>query len=202
MMRWKTAEEDAAAAGAAAAPPLPLEDAAAAAVADADPVASPDAARTCCSCASVGQNSKIFSHSCKSSTSLGELAARALARLTEAGVEILTFAQSFSERSLTLAVRGADAEFARDCLATAFDNERAAGAVREITLITPIALVAVISTSNSDNLMPRTLSVLGRAGAHVLALAQSTSSYHISFILPEAEVDTVVRMLHADLGLA
>ncbi len=43
---------------------------------------------------------------------------------------------------------------------------------------------------------------LGRAGAHILALAQSTSSYHISFMLPEAEVDTVVRMLHADLGLA
>ncbi|HJZ49096.1 MAG TPA: aspartate kinase, partial [Roseiflexaceae bacterium] len=32
-----------------------------------------------------------------------DLAARALARLAEAGVEILTFAQSFSERSLTLA---------------------------------------------------------------------------------------------------
>ena len=131
-----------------------------------------------------------------------DLAARALARLTEAGVEILTFAQSFSERSLTLAVRGADAEFARDCLAATFDNERAAGALREITLTTPIALVAVISASNGDNLMPRTLSALGRAGAHVQALAQSTSSYHISFMLPEAEVDTVVRTLHADLGLA
>jgi aspartate kinase len=131
-----------------------------------------------------------------------DLAARALAQLTESGVEILTFAQSFSERSLTLAVRAADAEFARDCLATAFGNERAAGALREITLTTPIALVAVVSASNGDGLMPRTLAALGRVGAHVLALAQSTSSYHISFMLPEAEVDTVVRMLHADLGLA
>src|SRR3954471_20325586 len=38
-----------------------------------------------------------------------DLAARALARLAEAGVELLTFAQSFSERSLTLAVRATDA---------------------------------------------------------------------------------------------
>jgi aspartate kinase len=131
-----------------------------------------------------------------------DIAGRALARLAEAGVEILTFAQSFSERSLTLAVRGADADFARDTLATIFARERAAGTLREITLTTPVALVAVISAPNGDGLAPRTLTALGRAGAHVLALAQSTASYHISFILPEAEVDSVVRALHADLGLA
>src|SRR5262249_41855256 len=130
-----------------------------------------------------------------------DLAARALARLAEAGVEILTFAQSFSERSLTLAVRGADADFARDCLAATFGDERAAGMLREISLTTPVALVAVISAPNGESLAPRTLAALGRAGAHVLALAQGTASYHISFILPEAEVDRVVRTLHADLGL-
>src|SRR5262249_37887799 len=79
-----------------------------------------------------------------------DLAARALARLAEAGVEILTFAQSFSERSLTLAVRGADADFARDCLAATFGDERAAGMLREISLTTPVALVAVISAPNGE----------------------------------------------------
>jgi hypothetical protein len=77
-----------------------------------------------------------------------------------------------------------------------------AGLIVALSNDAPIALVAVISASNGDNLVPRTLSALGRAGAHILALAQSTSSYHISFMLPEAEVDTVVRTLHADLGLA
>ncbi|HEX9372342.1 MAG TPA: aspartate kinase [Roseiflexaceae bacterium] len=131
-----------------------------------------------------------------------DLAARALARLSEAGVEILNFAQSFSERSLTLTVRGADATFARDSLTAAFARERAAGALREIMLTTPVALVAVISAPGGDGLAPRTLAALGRAGAHVLALAQGTASYHISFILPEAEVDRVVKVLHDDLGLA
>ncbi|HJZ45602.1 MAG TPA: aspartate kinase, partial [Roseiflexaceae bacterium] len=80
-------------------------------------------------------------------------------------------------------------------------DERAAGMLREISLTTPVALVAVISAPNGESLAPRTLAALGRAGAHVLALAQGTASYHISFILPEAEVDRVVRTLHADLGL-
>jgi aspartate kinase len=131
-----------------------------------------------------------------------DLAARALARLTEAGVEILTFAQSFSERSLTLLVRGADAAFACDSLTATFERELAAGALRAVNLTAPVALVAVISAPGGDGLAPRTLAALGRAGAHVLALAQGTASYHISFILPEAEVDAVVRTLHRDLGLA
>jgi aspartate kinase len=131
-----------------------------------------------------------------------DLAGRALARLAEAGVEILNFAQSFSERSLTLTVRGADADFARASLRATFARELAAGALRDVALTASVALVAVISAPNGDGLAPRTLAALGRAGAHVLALAQGTASYHISFILPDAEVEGVVRALHRDLGLA
>ncbi|HEU5086937.1 MAG TPA: aspartate kinase, partial [Roseiflexaceae bacterium] len=43
----------------------------------------------------------------------------ALTRMAEANVEILSFTQSLSERSLTLAVRANDAPFARECLETA-----------------------------------------------------------------------------------
>jgi aspartate kinase len=131
-----------------------------------------------------------------------DLAGRALARLAEAGVEILNFAQSFSERSLTLTVRDADAAFARASLRATFARELEAGALRDVALTGSVALVAVISAPNGDGLAPRTLAALGRAGAHVLALAQGTASYHISFILPDAEVEGVVRALHRDLGLA
>jgi aspartate kinase len=131
-----------------------------------------------------------------------DLAAQALGRLTEAGVEILNFAQSFSERSLTLTVRDADAAFARASLQATFARELAAGALRDVEVTASVALVAVISAPSGDGLAPRTLAALGRAGAHVFALAQGTASYHISFILPDAEVEGVVRALHRELGLA
>jgi aspartate kinase len=129
------------------------------------------------------------------------LAARAIERLTLAGVEILTFAQSFSERTLTLAVRGADAAFAQVCLTALFEREQSAGTLRQISITEPVALVAVISAPNGLQPAPRTLTALGQAGAHVLALAQSTNAYHISFLLPEAEVTPVVQALHRELGL-
>ena len=67
----------------------------------------------------------------------------------------------------------------------------------------PISLVAVISAgSNNGGLAPQILATLGRVGAHVLAFAQGASSAHVSFLLPEPEVDSVVRGLHHDLRLA
>lgn len=131
-----------------------------------------------------------------------ELAARALARLAEAGIEILTFAQSFSERSLTVAVRASDAPFARDTLAAALSHEAAAGGLRAIELIAPVALVAVISAPGGVSFAPRTLAALAAAQAQVLSLAQGVASNHISFIIPEHEVALVVRAIHHDLGMA
>lgn len=131
-----------------------------------------------------------------------ELAARALARLAASGVEILNFAQSFSERSLTVTVRAVDAAFARDGLVAAFSGEQGVERVRDISFSTPIGLVALISATSNSQLAPQTLATLGRVGAHVLALARGTTSAHLSFVLPDSEVDAVVQALHHDLKLA
>ena len=131
------------------------------------------------------------------------LAARALAHLSDSGVEVLNFAQSFSERSLTVTVRAVDAAFARECLLAAYRSEHSGAEGRDISSALPISLVAVISaSSNNGGLAPQILATLGRLGAHVLALAQGASSAHVSFLLPEAEVDAVVRGLHHDVRLA
>ena len=131
-----------------------------------------------------------------------ELAARALARLSGSGVEVLNFAQSFSERSLTVTVRAVDADFARERLVAAFSAEHDASSLRDISYATSIGLVAIISSAGNGSLAPATMATLGRVGAHVLALAQGTSSSHLSLVLPDTEIDAVVQALHHDLGLA
>ncbi|MEN9937410.1 MAG: hypothetical protein RLZZ387_3989 [Chloroflexota bacterium] len=131
-----------------------------------------------------------------------ELAARALARLAETRIEILSFAQSFTERSLTVGVRASDDAFVRECLTDIFDRELSDSAVRLVAPSGPVALVAVVSAPSGNTLAARTLAALGNAGCHILTLAQGVDSYHISFIVPEAEVTRVVRALHRELGLA
>ena len=124
-------------------------------------------------------------------------ASRALTQLYDSGVEVLSFAQSFSERSMAITVRSPDAVFARDCLAAAFaagqhepsDNPVAQEAV---------ALIAVITSAGGD-VEPRVLATLGKARAHVLALARAASGTHLSIIVPEAELRDVVRVVHGEL---
>ncbi len=130
-----------------------------------------------------------------------EFTTAALERLTDSGIEILTFSQSFSERSLTLTVRASDATFARDELA-AILAASGATAGHTITMVTPVAMIAVIAAHNTDSLTPLTFAAIGRAGAHVFTLACDPNALHIAFTLPEAELDDVVRALHRDLRLA
>lgn len=130
------------------------------------------------------------------------LASEALAQLADAGIEILTFAQSFSDQSLALSVRASDAAFAQQHLTAVFTRERANSALEPVRVVASVALIAVISAADSDELMPLTLLALGRAQAHVLALGRGADSPHISFLLPDTEVDAVVRALHEELRLA
>ncbi|GIW02109.1 aspartate kinase [Roseiflexus sp.] len=128
-----------------------------------------------------------------------ELAVRVLAELTNCGIEVLTFAQSFSERSLLLAVRTADVEYAYERIETCLLPERENQALRTISLRSPVALVAVLSAPGSAYLAPRALASLARVQATVLAMVHGNASRHLSFIVPEEEMGSVVRALHRDL---
>ncbi|MBC8160333.1 MAG: aspartate kinase [Roseiflexaceae bacterium] len=124
------------------------------------------------------------------------LAARALTQLYDSGVEVLSFAQSFSERSTAITVRAPDAAFAHDCIASAFGVQADSGVIQE----EPVALVAII-TSGSGDVEPRVLGALGAAKTHLLALARATNGTHLSLIVPESELGETVRVIHSVLQL-
>jgi aspartate kinase len=124
----------------------------------------------------------------------------ALSRMAGSSVDILSFTQSLSERSLTIAVRAADAAFARECLSAVRLPSQPSPLPTELSLIAPVAMIAMISAPGGEPLMPRVLAALGRAEAQVLTLARSGA--HITLLLPEEQLERVVRTLHADLGLA
>jgi aspartate kinase len=130
------------------------------------------------------------------------LASQALAELTDAGIEILTFAQSFSDQSLKLSMRSSDAAFAQERLTSIFLHERSNSQLEPVEVTAPVALIAVISATDNHDLMPHTLAALGSAGAHVMALSRGATSPHISFVLPDEEVDVVVQALHEKFRLA
>ena len=129
-----------------------------------------------------------------------QVAARALDCLGQAGVEVLMFTQSFSEHNLTLVMRQGDLLPSLRLLRQEFTDELARG------LIAPLAgqEVATISVvggpgENGQGIVPRIFAALGKQEVPVISIAQSSSEYNVSFVVPEEEMAVTVRALHGEL---
>jgi aspartokinase/homoserine dehydrogenase 1 len=130
------------------------------------------------------------------------LAARALQRLGEAGVDVLMFSQSFSEHSLNLVVRELDQAHCLNTLRREFAASRAGGAW---TLGTKekVATVSVVGVPgwNETGIVSHTFAALGKCGTRVIAVAQAATEHSVSFCIPEDQMAGTVRFLHRELGL-
>jgi aspartate kinase len=122
-----------------------------------------------------------------------------LSRMVASSVNIISFTQSLSDGSLTLAVRAADAPFAQEFLLSAMASEHVSESEPTTPQIAPVGLVALVATTTASGLMPKVLTALGRAGAEIYSLARGTG--HISILLPESQIEPIVRALHAELAL-
>jgi bifunctional aspartokinase / homoserine dehydrogenase 1 len=129
-------------------------------------------------------------------------AAQALRRLSEAGVDVLMFSQSFSEHSLNLVVREQDQAHCLHTLSREFENGQPGGpyayGVKE-----RVATISVVGVPgwNGNGIVSHTFAALGKHGTRVIAVAQDASEKNVSFCVPEEQLEDTVRFLHRELGL-
>jgi aspartate kinase len=126
------------------------------------------------------------------------VAARALQRLSEVGLEVLMFSQSFSEHSLNLIVRQQDQAHCLKVLRREFENGQCELETRE-----QAATISVVGVPgwNGSGIVSHTFSALGQHGTRVIAVAQAATEHSVSFCVPEKQVADTVRFLHRHLGL-
>jgi aspartokinase/homoserine dehydrogenase 1 len=130
------------------------------------------------------------------------MAARTLQRLSEAGVEVLMFSQSFSEHSLNLIVRVEDQGHCLRVLGREFENGMP-GSRYNLGLKEQVATISVVGVPdwNGVSILSHAFSALGKLGTRVIAVAQAATEYNVSFCVPEDQVADTVRFLHVELGL-
>ncbi|MEE9618165.1 MAG: aspartate kinase [Anaerolineae bacterium] len=136
-----------------------------------------------------------------------QMAARALQRLSEAGVDVLMFSQSLSEHNLNLVVREQDQVHCLKILSREFEN----GVQANYSLETKekVATISVVGVPgwNDDptgavgGIVSHAFAALGKHGTRVIAVAQAATEYSVSFCIPEDQVADTVRFLHRELGL-
>jgi aspartate kinase len=151
------------------------------------------------------------------------MSARALQKLCDAGLDVLMFAQSFSEHSLNLVVREQDQahcvrvlcrEFGDGGQATDRAVEEAIAACGSTTFRTldgtcnlgareKVATVSIVGVPGwrDGAIVSHAFAALGNHGVRVIAVAQAASEHSVSFCIPEDQVMNTVRFLHRELGL-
>jgi aspartokinase/homoserine dehydrogenase 1 len=130
-------------------------------------------------------------------------AARALQLLSEAGVDVPLFSQSFSEHSLNLVVREQNQAHCLNVLHREFGGEQAANGIHSLGVKERVATVSVVGFPGwgDTGLVSRAFTALGKHGTRVIAVAQAGSEHSVSFCIPEEQVESTVRFLHHELGL-
>jgi aspartokinase/homoserine dehydrogenase 1 len=131
-----------------------------------------------------------------------QMAARALQRLSEVGVDVPMFSQSFSEHSLNLVVREQDQAHCLKVLRREFENGKQ-GNVCSLGIKEKVATISVVGVPgwNETGIVFHAFSALGKHGTRVIAVAQAATEYSVSFCVPEDQVADTVRFLHRELGL-
>jgi aspartokinase/homoserine dehydrogenase 1 len=158
-----------------------------------------------------------------------QMSARALQRLSEAGVDVLMFSQSFSEHTLNLVVREQDQAHCLKVLSREFSGDfpamrsqrpgagnpssntggldgatsRRLGNGCSLGTREKVATVSVVGVPgwNETGIVAHAFSALGKHGTRVIAVAQAATEYSVSFCIPEDQVADTVRFLHHELGL-
>jgi len=132
-----------------------------------------------------------------------QMASRALRRLDEAGVDVLMFSQSFTERSLNLVVRASDEVHGLRLLSREFEHDARAGLLADIATHQQVASVSVVGMprSRAAEVTSTAFAALGALRQRVIAVAQATTGGSVSFILPDEDVARVVPYVHRQLGL-
>jgi len=137
------------------------------------------------------------------------MASRALQRLSEGGVKVLMFSQSYSEHNLNLVVREPDQAHALHILHRAsgpgLPGETANDPGRRWRLDTreKVATVSVVGVPgwNEIGIASHTFAALGKHGVRVIAVAQAATEDSVSFCIPADRVTDTVQFLHRELGL-
>ena len=130
------------------------------------------------------------------------MAARALQKLSEAGVDVLMFSQSFSEHSLNLIVREQDQAHCLNTLSREFDNGKPDSTIH-LGTEERVATISVVGVPdwNENGIVSHAFAALGNHGTRVIAVAQAATEYNVSFCIPEEQVADTVCFLHRELGL-
>lgn len=131
------------------------------------------------------------------------IAARTFAAVAGAHANVMLISQSSSQSDICFIIDSADAARAVEALRRTFAADLAHRQVEHISVNSEIAIVAVVGDKmrGTPGIAGRTFSALGKRGINIIAIAQGSSEYNVSFIVEAAAMREAVMTVHHEFGL-
>jgi len=116
--------------------------------------------------------------------------------------KVLLLSQSSSQNDIRLVVSSSVAERTVEALRREFAQDLAHEKVEHITLDQSIAIVTLVGKNmRGSEIVDRTFIALGRENVHVVAIAQDSSEYSISFVVSKPDVKPALEITHREFQL-
>jgi aspartate kinase len=131
------------------------------------------------------------------------VAAKTFTAAANARSNVLLISQSSSGNDICFIVNSEDATRTVASLREAFAYDLRHQQVEHITVNSEIAIVAVVGDMmhGTPGIAGRTFSALGRKGINIIAIAQGSSEYNVSFVVEAGAMRDAVLAVHNEFGL-
>jgi aspartate kinase len=131
------------------------------------------------------------------------VAGKTFTAVANAQANVLLISQSSSQNDICFIINSEDEERTVEKLREAFAFDLAHQQIEHITVNPQIAIVAVVGDRmrGTPGISGRTFSALGRRGINIIAIAQGSSEYNVSFVVEASMMREAVQSLHSEFGL-
>lgn len=131
------------------------------------------------------------------------IAARTFAAVAEARANVMLISQSSSGNDICFIINSADVARTVETLRHAFALDLAHRQVEHINVMPEIAIVAVVGDKmrGMPGIAGRTFSAVGKRGINIIAIAQGSSEYNVSFVVEASAMGDAVSAVHTEFGL-
>jgi bifunctional aspartokinase / homoserine dehydrogenase 1 len=133
-----------------------------------------------------------------------DIAARIFAASASVRANIVMISQSSSQDSICFVVQAADAVRTEKALRDALHEDVRHHDLEHIKVNREVAIVAAVGERmcGTPGIAGRVFSTLGKERINIIAIAQGSSEYNISFLVESSGMEKAVRALHQEFGLS
>ena len=132
-----------------------------------------------------------------------DIAARIFAATASVRANIVMISQSSSQDSICFVVQAADAARTEEALRNALYEDVHLHDLEHIKVNRNVAIVAAVgeNMAGTPGIAGRVFSTLGKEAINIIAIAQGSSEYNISFLVESSGMEKAVKALHQAFGL-